>query len=517
MLFLKISYDLRLERGNVSFLGRRLTGTLIQVSIIESKTILFIKAPSHNLRPIEHFLQKRDFKVFIELDVKMAVVKIIELQPSIIFLAWDHPNSKIFELPNLIAQTSQATVVPYIMGYAKEDVRRLDLCAINPKLYPPISGPAIERLITKFIKVSIRKNSDYDEIVSKYKSGKETVSPPVAATPQLQPAVVTEKNVVETVTASFILENKKPPKQNFILIQQQKRSEILLQYKRKSLPTDIATELKKTLPVKIKIPIEKLLKTLNESSTNSENLIIDSQHGQTPGPKGPKTYIPSAPAEAPTSEKNILQNQNANIQTKNFQVEPNKYKAYCLSIFSDQWCGYLTIVSNKSLDFSRLNIISSEWINEHFKNLLDIDEHDFVELNDIEPNLVDHLSENADYFEKIEIENYDISVSFLSVDPVKMNLELNEENTLIKISTQDVPSDKELNFSLHLHLPENKKYIVYTQANKKLSLEQKNRLLTNKIMQLYMPFDFESEYKKFITEKNIKDFCLNPVKKKSAV
>ena len=432
------------------------------MSIIESTRILIIKAPSDNLGPVEHFLQKRHYKVFVEQDVKMAMVKVIEVDPNIIFLAWDHPNAKIQELPGLMAKACKAVVIPYVMGQSKEVVRKLDICSMNPKLYPPVSGPAIERLVTKFSKVQIRKNADYDEIVGKHRPERELVRESIAPIEWLTPNGEwnTNPNVPQSgETATVNLQNR-----NLILVRQQrikKRSEILLMYKKKSLPAEISTELKKTMPLKIKLPLEKMLQSL-------------------PG----------------TTEE---------------------YRAYCISVFSEKWCGYLTIISNRSLEGDSLKTILGAWIVEHFANALEVDEHDFIEVNSIDPNFAGYLSQNSEYFEKLNISNCDISVGFLSLDPQKMNLELNTENTLIKLATEDIPTDQEMRFSLHLHLQENKKYLVYVQANKRLTPEQKNRLLSNKITQLFTALDFEPEYKKFVVERNIHDFCLSIVKKKSAL
>lgn len=377
------------------------------------------------------------------------MVKVIEVQPSIIFLAWDHPNSKIQDLPHLMANATKATVIPFIMGQTKDVIRKLDICTMNPKLYPPISGPAIERLITKFSKVQIRKNADYDEIMGKHKPQEEQSIAPIE---WLTPDGEWSSNQATPVTAETETANLKS--KNLILIRQQslkKRNEILLTYKKKSLPPEISAELNKTLPLKVKLPIEKMLQPLPDKIEES--------------------------------------------------------RAYCISVFSQQWCGYLSIISNRSLEKDALKTIFSAWVSEHFENALELDEHDFIEVNPINPEFAVYLSQNSEYFEKLAIPHSEISVGFFSIEPQKMNLELNAENTLIKLATEDVPTDQEMMFSLHLHLQENKKYLVYVQANKKLSNEQKNRLLNNKITHLYTSLAFESEYKKFIVEKNIKDFC----------
>lgn len=444
--------DLRLACNNVTFLASEMLGIIIEMSIIERKSILIIKAPAHNLRPVEHYLEKRSFKVFVEHDIKMAMLKLAEVQPSIIFLAWDHPNLKIMDLPQQMAQVTKATIIPYTMGFTKDDVRKLDACAMNPKLYPPISGPAIERLVAKFVKIEIRKNSDYDEIVNGYKTEKVPETPtvvtrvsPVAVEPALAPPV-------------------KPARQtNVIVIKQQKRQEILLSYKKKTLSTGVTAELKKTFPVQVKIPIERLLLTATKTA------------------------------------------------------EPKSYRAYCLAVVCETWCGYLTVISDHPLEMGPLRKIFTNWIKENFENVIEHDEHDFVEINNFEPELLELFEKGAEYHEKLDTPNFDLRVCFFSVEPAKMNIEMSDDHSLIKMSTDDIPANKELPFSLHLHLPENKKYIVYTQANKILSTEQKNRLIANKILMLYTPVSFEKEFKKFLTEKNLREFRQNPLQKKSAV
>ncbi|MEQ1723700.1 MAG: hypothetical protein ABL930_11030, partial [Pseudobdellovibrio sp.] len=180
-------------------------------------------------------------------------------------------------------------------------------------------------------------------------------------------------------------------------------------------------------------------------------------------------------------------------------------KAYCMSVYSDNWCGYLVIASNTQLDFSSIDMIFTKWIKLQFNNLQEIDEYDFFEFKFVDQDFIDHLGPKADYHEQVKIKDYSLNVFFFPIDPNKMTLELNDEKNLIQLPTEEIPSDEELNFSLHLHLPENKKYLLYTQANKALSGDQKKRLISNRIFLLYTPVDFEKEYKKFIAEKNVKE------------
>lgn len=433
------------------------------VPTYEKKILLFVQAPSHNLKPIESFLSKRNFEVHFEADIKEAICKVLELQPIFIFLAWDHTDPKITNLPKLIKQASLATVVPYIMSDAKENIRKLDTCSINPKLYPPISGPAIERLVLKFAKQTTQSDLEYQQMMEIDKTSEDFSEMKAYLLSHL------ENDAVETINEAKVQENTDEELNNNKLIRCEsirKRNEILKKSKKLKLSDNTVNILKSTFQDKIKLSLENLLSALDETE---------------------------------------------NINHK--KAEPPK--TYCMSVFSDNWSGYLAIITDAKLDFSSIDIIFSEWLKFQFDNYQEIDEQDFFELKNMDPNHTDQLKEIADYFESIKINKYDLSIGFFSVDPDKMTLELSGDKNLIQISTADIPSDAELNFSLHLHLPENKKYLVYTQTNNALSPKQKNRLLTNKILMLYTPLDYEKEYKNFIAEKNVKELCDSLNKKNS--
>ena len=489
--------------------------------------LLFIKAPSHNLKGIESFLGKRNFEVHSESDIRAAICKVVELRPSFIFLAWDHTNPKVMNLPKLIAQASFATLVPYILSNSKEDMRKLLVCPLNPKLYPPLSGPAIERLILKSAKITADTQSQ--QFIRKSHI-EEDIS--VVRNQLLSDIEVDE---VEKISDDVVQENALRQQKQEMLVRHQsihRRNDILKRSEKMNLSEKTVVELKKTFRDKIKKPLESIL---NDLTYNEDDPSVPKKQSVTIIQKGPDalnsivqegfgnsnklgTIIQQNGSKSGTLERMYNPQSDSSEVTDTFNVKNGeKTKAYCMAIYSDDWCGYLIIATEADLDFSSIDMVFSDWIKLQFNNLQEIDEYDLFELKAVDSDLVDQLTKKADYFESIKINNYDLIISFFSVDPDKMKLELNEDKNLIKIATEDIPSDVELNFSLHLHLPENKKYLIYTQANKKLSEEQKNRLLSNKIVLLYTPLDFEKEYKKFIAEKNVKDLCESVSKKLSVI
>ncbi|AZZ36474.1 hypothetical protein CIK05_06615 [Bdellovibrio sp. qaytius] len=126
----------------------------------EAPTLFFVKNFTHQFGPVEKFLKKRGYNVVIEIDVKSAIDRILETNPEYIFLAWDHKNENIRAMPKTIYQSCTGQVVPFIMSTQRDQIIQLESSGFENKLYPPLSGPAIIRVISKYEK----KNQIFEQI-----------------------------------------------------------------------------------------------------------------------------------------------------------------------------------------------------------------------------------------------------------------------------------------------------------------------------------------------------------------
>ncbi len=129
-------------------------------------TLFFIKSPKHNLSAVETYLKKRNFKVVIESSLKDGLQRIITESPSYIFLAWDHPMDQIRTIHKLIYQTSVAPIIPYIMSTQRDQIIQLESSGFEHKLYPPLSGPAIQRVLAK----NEKKNNEIEHTFNQVKA-----------------------------------------------------------------------------------------------------------------------------------------------------------------------------------------------------------------------------------------------------------------------------------------------------------------------------------------------------------
>lgn len=463
------------------------------------RIVLFIKSPKHDLKSVEAFLNKRNFKVFSESDLKDALGKLLELSPHYVFLAWDHPVKKVTTLPKLITQASTCIVIPYALG-DKDAVYKLNFCPLSPKLFPPISGPSVERLILKIEKSDNAMQTQLNQQRKAQGDSQSKISTQMK-TKLLESfdkqEVATEQ---ETLQSEAIAAGAEAIADAYNRIGQIQRKNQLLDVAQKtSIPQESVDSLKNSFEEKVKKPLQTIIQTLNETnqikSQPANNVIIE-QRGASDIGIG---YMPTG-TNAAATKQNTTKNE----------------KNYCMSIYSESWCGYLFITTAAELDFSTADLVFSEWLKTHFKGFQEIDEYDFFEINALDQFIFKNLLQKADYKESASIDDFELTVSFFPIEPYKMSLLLNEDKSLIKINTDDIPSNEALNFSLHLHLPENKKLLMYTPANKALSVEQKLRLKKNNVGALYTPIDFEKEFKRFMAEKNVREIYENLQNKLSA-
>ncbi|MEQ1723867.1 MAG: hypothetical protein ABL930_11875, partial [Pseudobdellovibrio sp.] len=211
---------------------------------------------------------KRNFEVHSESDIKEALVKVLELKPDYIFIAWDHPNPKVNQLPYIISQATTAPAVVYIMSNTKEASRRLNICKIEPKLYPPISGPAIERLILKFGKNAEQAQQQLNRLKANAESQKNLAEVRKNLLANLEAEndeITSEISVIEAEKAQEvneqIIRNKSIDEKNNIL---QRSAKV-------NLSSDIINELKNSFETKVKTPLEELLENLAAANEISES------------------------------------------------------------------------------------------------------------------------------------------------------------------------------------------------------------------------------------------------------
>ena len=503
------------------------------------KVLLFITNLPESLKIVVSFLSKREFTVFIESEVKDAVAAIFEKKPDFVFVAWDHSDKKIMILPKLLEKSTASIIVPFINKNSKESIFKFGQCPLSPKLYPPISGPAIERLILKHSKEDL----DFLSKVNQFKTAPANAEELLNIQNNLNQITAIDLDAMDTppsIEPSADLNEKihmpaRPqidialPEDLEQLTKELEDRNFTLEQEKEALSTEKITAMKASLNEDVPDPLANIMQSLESLDEASESLKEEDQTN--PGltsknkqqselnlkknisssykaPSEIKTEIMIEKSSTDYSRQNALffKDETEKVFKHNAEelTEINETVAlqvYCFSVIAQNWCGYFVVSTKAKLDYSSLDLAFTEWLKKQFPNLGPITERDFFEFNHVDIQAVQEIEKMAELNENITAYNFEFRISLFSVKPEDMKVELNEDKSYIKIFTQDIPTSDSVGFNLFLHLPENQKYLLYSLKNKPLNEDQKNRLLSKNITQMYTAVNDEHVYRKFLVRK----------------
>lgn len=118
----------------------------------QPKTMLILKANPASLATSEMFLRNRGWIIYSTTDVKEALLLLVKQQYSYILISVDHSNKKTQMLPKLIAHKFKIGIMTFAETQSANSYNLLSASNCEYKVYAPVTGPAIERCVMKYIR-----------------------------------------------------------------------------------------------------------------------------------------------------------------------------------------------------------------------------------------------------------------------------------------------------------------------------------------------------------------------------
>lgn len=242
-----------------------------------------IKANRASLVQAEQFLRNRNWLVKSFTDVKEALGEIAAQPPNFLMICADIPGEKIRSLPKILSQAFTVPIIVYTEKNGSQAMRSVEDFKIKYKLFPPISGPTIERMILKMIKEANAANTVENTKASKknynFSSGNESDTISISGKKQSDVISISGKRQDDTVSVSG---NNKGGK--FNIVQKGKRGEKIDELI--SLSEEIDDEVKE-LKSKLKLTSDEFEQTdeipnenFNANEDADENLNSDDFQNQ---------------------------------------------------------------------------------------------------------------------------------------------------------------------------------------------------------------------------------------------
>jgi hypothetical protein len=104
------------------------------------------------LQQAENFLRNRNWVIQSSTNLRETLAYVIQMRPQYIIISCDHPNRKVKSLPKLLMQALPIRVIGFSEKGSGASLRDLNEMGLEYNLYPPVSGPAIERMILRIRK-----------------------------------------------------------------------------------------------------------------------------------------------------------------------------------------------------------------------------------------------------------------------------------------------------------------------------------------------------------------------------
>jgi CheY-like chemotaxis protein len=116
------------------------------------RTMLILKSNPTSLGVVEMFLRNRGWKIHSTADLKEALSHLLKHKPTYVLLSVDHPNKNVQQLSKLLGPDYPGVVMPFAETQSSVAFNTLNNIDSDYRIYPPATGPAIERCVHRYLK-----------------------------------------------------------------------------------------------------------------------------------------------------------------------------------------------------------------------------------------------------------------------------------------------------------------------------------------------------------------------------
>jgi hypothetical protein len=458
-----------------------------------NKSILIVKSEFASLLSSETYMAKREWTMRTTHKLTEAILYITRYQPKFIMVSIDHENKNIKSFVRMLMQSFPERVIvfaekPHVLTY-----HYFNELGSNYNIYPPVSGPAIERTLLAYYKgqlsqgtpeIRIFKGPQWNKLLENehwmYKGKKPVVEKQLISNSKARELLTL---VGEEVPVGNVDNRAAKNKNEGQLKSAEKAPEALgklstIQEEPAKLGSAQATSPNAepfgavSATQDVLAPAGAVLAaSIDAALSDSGRTVIDQEERVLRGFRH-ESLISRAAQEA--LEKTVKKTHAAYVE----KVE-NTSDMSCIVVESTRFEGYLVAaighnrepeaafiqgLRQRIFHFLRVN---GEHINEDDEPMLvTLKKVDFKGWADAE----------AEFLRKSEHNQEEVSIAFFPRTNIHPHFEDSPDVKMVKIKMEDLKADVPVDFNLYIYLEENQRYVRYTAKGAKFQAHQKARL-----------------------------------------
>lgn len=410
-----------------------------------SVRIAFLEGSRSRLEPAEAFLRKRGVEVFRSKNLKEILVYLIKARPLGVFLSIEHNHPKVQSLPKIIGPLLGIKAVFYCDSQSSQVVDQLSVLTHPLKLFPPVGGPAVERMIFRLGQIEKEEPSG----PARGSLGAGALGDSAV---HLQGQKFDNNQQINSVLSQLFGEDIR-----------------------------IEGEMAPTGPVRI----------ASEGSAFAPQVATDETALARGADSALRESVRNVEGVSPEAVEKIGVTSNL----------------ACITVSSPKYSGYLVcaLPKGKEIDAQMIERIRVRLADFMRKQGEHVGDEKAIQLTVTPVPFELWALSKAEFMKKSIHQGAEISIAFFPKIDVQPKYEVAPDEKMVCISIDEIRVDVPLEFDLYLYLPKNEKYVMYMREKSTFGEDHHKRLRSKDVTRVYLRKDSMDNLKKYQAQNFLND------------
>lgn len=450
----------------------------------QRKSLLIIKSKAQGLGPVEGFLRNRSWNMKSTSNLKEALVFLINEQPQFVMISFEHPNRKVRNLAKILTSAFPVCVIPFCETASTSNLKLLNEANSDYAIFPPVTGPGVERAANKYYK---------DQLRGKIGSGMSVGSSGTGSTEHLveiKGAKSFGDTNAQTLLSQLLGETAEGENHdlNLSALAAGSADGGAQGFNRSagSSGARAAKELGDTSPEsssshygksKSKAPSWAPIENKDPSDRNNAEKSL--------GVKEVSQEIKDSLIYKGTTEALEKSSRSAKKEVRSLGLASN---LACILVESSRFSGYLiaAMAEGKVIDRAFIEIVKVRLYSFLRKNGEKIEENQSLAIRIREVPFEPWALRYAQFLRKSIHVGQEVAMAFFPRQDLRIKTEESNDEEMAAVKIDEFVADVRVEFNVYVYLARNEKYILYTPCGGIFFYDQKERLLSQGVSHLHV-------------------------------
>lgn len=455
------------------------------------------------MRQAEAFLKKRGWKVRSAILFKDAIAMMLQDPPEFLLLCVENAHPKIRVLPKALAQTLRCAVIPFADTATPFAIRTMNELSPEYSIFPPISGPSVERMVSRILKkvdevsanlknggsypFELERGSDLFLNFSQRSQDSEGTIAVSGAEDALKKLLSEDDAKVALATNGVMFQKGVHGRSEAMVapgdrksasspaVQAEGAQHYLSKFARDELQMEPATEATKKATDFFRPP--------ERAAGSYESILF----------RGTSDALDKTVIKGTSKTKPAAIGQATN--------------AACLIVKSKRFSGYLVVVLGKD---QKIDPILVEDLRARLFKFLEeggevIRAEEQIQLKLEQVEFHSWALEHAEFLRKsVHLEN-EIAMAFFPHKEVDTKFSESASEKMLSLEINEIRGDVKMEFDVFVYMPANNKYLLYTPKGGTFYEHQKDRLIAKGISKMHLKKESVSDVKRYRAQNYLND------------